>query len=174
MVVTVLATTITWQIVGAADAQVSDRPASELNVAAPQFDTTTLPPASAPTTTTSVLPSTSLVEGSTTTSEATTTTVVDTSTTTDAKSAPTTTDASSKWTLETIHTSGGTLVVRYRSDEVEYQAATPSPGFRVEVDDPGPPTVEVEFESEDSKVEIHVKWDGGRLSVETSESDEED
>ena len=48
LVVVILTTALTWQIVGAADAQVSERPASPLNVAAPAFSTQVTPSVTAP------------------------------------------------------------------------------------------------------------------------------
>jgi hypothetical protein len=37
----------------------------------------------------------------------------------------------------------------------------PNPGYTVEVDDEGPDEVRVEFESDDSKSEVRVRWNGG-------------
>jgi hypothetical protein len=59
-------------------------------------------------------------------------------------------------------------VLRYRPNEVELQAATPLPGFEVEVDDPGPERVRVEFESEDTDVRVEAKWDDGSLEVDVT------
>lgn len=65
------------------------------------------------------------------------------------------------------------MVLRYRPGEVTYQSATPAPGFQVEVDEHGPPEVEVEFESESRKVEVHAAWREGDLDVEVSHSEED-
>jgi hypothetical protein len=51
---------------------------------------------------------------------------------------------------------------------VELQAATPAPGFDVEIDDPGPPQVRVEFESEGNHVRIEVEWGDDDLHIEVS------
>jgi hypothetical protein len=75
--------------------------------------------------------------------------------------------------VKTTSTKGGTLVVKYRPEEVVLQAASPAAGFHVEVDKAGPPEVEVEFESETSKVEIRAKWEHGELTIEVSESDDD-
>jgi len=61
------------------------------------------------------------------------------------------------------------VVVRYRTGEVELQAATPAPGYDVEIDDAGPPSVRVEFESDDSDVRVDVEWKDGGLDVEVSD-----
>lgn len=61
------------------------------------------------------------------------------------------------------------VVVRYRTGEVELQAATPALGYDVEVDDAGPPSVRVEFESDDSDVRVDVEWKDGGLDVEVSD-----
>lgn len=73
-----------------------------------------------------------------------------------------------------MSTTGGSVVLKYRPGEVVLQTATPAAGFQAEVEDAGPPKVEVEFESESSKVSVHAKWADGELDVETDESTEED
>lgn len=166
LVVVVLATTLTWQIVSAADDRVSDRPAP-LNLAAPvitDLETTT----------------TSIVDGSSSSSTTnpqenpTTTTRQSTSTSgsqpTTTSSVARTTSTAASWQTELVQTAGGVVTLRYRPGEVVYQSATPAPGFQVEVDHAGPPEVEVEFESESSKIEIHAAWRDGALDVDVSES----
>lgn len=56
-------------------------------------------------------------------------------------------------------------MVRYRTGEVELQAATPAPGFSVEVDDAGPPQVRVEFDSESAEVRVEARWNDGSLDI---------
>ena len=56
-------------------------------------------------------------------------------------------------------------MVRHRPGEVELQAATPAPGFAVEVDDAGPTRVRVEFEGQDDDARVEVRWDGGTLDI---------
>jgi hypothetical protein len=89
-------------------------------------------------------------------------------------SAPSSTTTSTvvEWTVKTTATNGGTVVVKYRPDEVVLQAASPAVGFRVEVDKVGPPEVDVEFESETLKVEYRARRDHGELKIEISESED--
>ena len=158
VLVAALATTLTWQIVSAADAQVSDRPA--LQVAAPIVGSSTTSDTlagnatslSAPTTTATTAPgsSTSGAVGSTTTAS------------------PPPTEAA--WTSQTIQTGGGVVVVRYRAGEVVLGSASPAAGFAAEVKKDGPSQVDVEFESESAEYRVRAEWSGGELSVET-ESD---
>jgi hypothetical protein len=54
---------------------------------------------------------------------------------------------------------------------VELQAATPAPGFAVEIDDEGPPRVRVEFDSDDAEARIEVRWENGSLDVDIDEDD---
>jgi hypothetical protein len=61
------------------------------------------------------------------------------------------------------------VVVSYRPEEVVLDAATPAPGFSVEIDKPGPPDVDVEFDSEDLRVRVRVEWDD-KLVVEIDEN----
>lgn len=153
LVVLVLVTTLTWQIVSAADDQVSERPIAPLNVAAPVItdpSSTTLPDFTS-TTPPGTTPSTS-------------STVPTTATTAD-----TTTSSASSWHTRSVQTVGGVVILRYRPGEVAYQSATPAPGFHVEVDKQGPPQVKVEFESQSSKVEVSAEWSDGDLKVEVSE-----
>jgi cytoskeletal protein RodZ len=171
LVVVGLATTLTWQIVSAADDQVSERPIAPLNVAAPALadtsstiaTTTTSLAASATTTTTLATPTTSspkaTVATSTTTSSSTTAT------------SPPTTEAT--WQTRSVQTAGGTVILRYRPGEVTYQSATPAPGYQVEVEKPGPPEVRMEFESESRKVEVEASWQDDGLDVHVSTEDED-
>jgi hypothetical protein len=167
LVVVASATTVTWQIVSAADNQVSDRPIAPLNVAAPVLTDSTV----ATTTTTSVTSTTARPTSSTPApSDSSGSTVTTTST-----SDPLTTqsNASPSWQSRSIQTAGGTVIVRYRPGEVEYQSATPAPGFQVEVEEVGPPEVKVEFESESQKFEVEAHWEDDGLDVSTSSSSED-
>lgn len=60
-------------------------------------------------------------------------------------------------------------MVRYRPGEVQLQAATPAPGFAVEIDDAGPPRVRVEFESDDADVRVEARWADGALDVDVDD-----
>jgi hypothetical protein len=148
-----LAITVTWQIVSAADDQVSERPLAPLNVAAPVIT-------DLQTTTTSTGPTSSAIT-SAVGAGSTTTEVLATST------------ADTEWQTRSVQTTGGNVLLRYRPGEVAYQSATPAPGYQVEVEKPGPPEVKVEFESQSDKVEIEAGWEDGDLEVNVSEEDED-
>lgn len=151
LLVLVLVTALTWQIVSAADDRVSDRPIAPLNVAAPVLSDpgpsgSTAPDLSAP-------PETP---------------------TSDTPPSETTATAPDDWVSRSVETRGGTALLRYREGEVLYQSATPAPGYQVEVDEEGPPEVEIEFESEEDKVEIHAVWAEGDLEVVISGHEEDE
>lgn len=173
--VLVLATTLTWQIVSAADDRVSDRPLAPLNVAAPVItgvDTTTsTTPASISLATAATDPEPS---SSTTSSTSTTVPTTSSSTTSTTQATSTTTTTVAAWQTRSVETRGGTVVFRYRPGEVIYQTATPAPGYKVDVDKQGPPEAGVEFESEDDKIEIHAGWESGDIDIEISASSDED
>lgn len=142
-----ITTAVTWQIVSFADSQVSARPVEVVAV------TST---ASTSATSSSVANTSTTVPGTTGSSTS--------STTTSSTSASTpTTDA--EWSVRTISSAGGTVVIRHRPGEVELQAATPASGFEVEIDDAGPDRVRVEFESDDSDVRVEAEWNNGELDV---------
>lgn len=163
LLVLVVATTVTWQIVSAADNQVSDRRAP-LNVAAPAINNLTTTTTSVSTTAQEVTSTTEEPAESTTTTDATQPTSPTTSST--ATSSPT-------WQTKSVQTAGGTIVLKYRPGEVAYQAATPGAGFKVEVKKYGPPEVEVKIESESTEIEVHAAWRNGDLDVKVSESDDD-
>lgn len=155
----VVATVLTWQIVGLADSQVGEGPVA----VAPTLETTPDQPDSS---------TSSSAVSSTTASVPTTTTPGPTTSTSGGSSAPSTSSpptssstVASAWSLRSVSSPGGVVVVRYRPGEVELQAATPLPGFAVEIDDPGPPRVRVEFESADSDVRVEVRWKDGALEI---------
>ncbi len=174
LIVVVLATTLTWQIVSAADDQVSERPIAPLNVAAPAITggdtttTTTLPESTTtiPTSTTTTSP------GSSTSSSAATTSTSSATSATSQAATPTTAQPVA-WSTRSVQTAGGTVILRYRPGEVSYQSATPAPGFKVDVEKPGPPEVKVEFESESKKIEIEASWSSGELDVHVSEGSDD-
>lgn len=172
VVVVVVTTALTWQIVGAADAQVGERPVSPLNVAAPAPDPDVQPSTTAASSvdTSTTFPAGTIPETPDTTAPSSTTT---SGTPTPSVSTTTTTEAAAGWSLKNVSTEGGVVVLKYRPGEVVLQTATPSPGFRAEVEDPGPPEVEVEFETDQVKIEVHAKWDGDDIRVEISESTED-
>jgi hypothetical protein len=154
LLVVVVVTTVTWQIVSVADDQVSERPTS-LNVAAPVISSLT--------TSTTTHTTQATVTPTTVDSGKTTTTIEQNTTTTTAA-------AGAGWQTQSVQTAGGTVVVRYRPGEVTYQAATPAKGFYVEVEEFGPPEVQVKFESEGSEIEVRAVWQNNQLDVDTAES----
>ena len=143
-----ITTAITWQIVSVADSQVSARP---VEVVAITSTSTTGPPTSSLATTTTTVPASS----TSSTSPSGTTTATPASGATD----------DGQWTVRTVSSAGGNVVIRHRPGEVELQAATPALGFDVEIDDAGPQRVRVEFESEDSDVRVEAEWRNGVLEV---------
>lgn len=150
----VVTTLLTWQIVSAADSRVGEGPVA----VAPTLDSsTTSTPTTLPSTTTTSAPPTTNPSSPTTTSP---------TATTSSSGATTSTSSPAAWSVRTITSPGGTVVVRYRPGEVQLQAATPAPGFAVEVDDAGPPKVRVEFAGDDDDVRVEVEWDDGQLDVE--------
>lgn len=62
----------------------------------------------------------------------------------------------------------------YRPGEVILQTAVPLPGFETEIDNAGPPQVEVEFNSNNLRVDIKVEWDNDKLEIEVDEEPHED
>jgi cytoskeletal protein RodZ len=161
VLVLVITTALTWQIVSLASDQVGDAPVA----IAPATTTSTLGSSSSttthdPTTTSSITRSTNNGSSPTTSTPGDGgTSSSSTSATTPATSSPT------EWSLRTITTQGGTVVVRYRPGEVELQAATPAPGFEMEIDDAGPPDVRVEFENDDTDIRVEARWEDGSLDV---------
>jgi cytoskeletal protein RodZ len=161
VLVAMVATTLTWQIVSAADDQVSDRPVAALDLATLDSTTSSSTVAVTETSDTVVDPST------------TTTTQGTSSSTTTVQSTTAPTTGTVAWQVRKIDTGGGTVVVGYRPGEVVLQSAAPNPGFSAEVKKGGPPDVEVEFEGESAKYEVKAKWSDGQLSIE-SDQDAED
>lgn len=145
-----ITTALTWQIVSFADSQVSARP---VEVVAVESTSST-----GDTTATTFSGTTLTTSGSTTSTSPTTSST--------SPGAPTTDD---QWSVRTVTSTGGTVVVRHRPEEVELQAATPAPGFDVEIDDAGPDRVRVDFESDDSDVRVEVEWSNGELEVTISD-----
>ncbi len=186
---TVLVTTTAWAVVSAVENRVSDRPLTPLiatTVAANDqtATTTTLPPVTDPSA--EEAPSTTDHEPTTTTTTVprTTTTTegsvgstgnggprVTTTTTTTSTTVPTTTTSPDEWETKTVGSPGGTVTIRHRPGEVVLIATQAAPGFYVEVDDPGPPEVKVEFEdfADTVKVEVKIRYENGVLVEDITE-----
>ena len=58
------------------------------------------------------------------------------------------------------------VVVSYRPEEVVLSSASPAAGFAAEIKEPGPPDVDVEFESGSAKYRVRARWENGDLVVE--------
>lgn len=166
VVVLLITTSLAWQIVSLASNQVADEPvAIAAATTTPQDRSTTSSPTTTPGPTTA--PSTT---GTTTAGSTPTTSTPGgggSSSQSPSSTSPTSSSAAA-WSLRTITTQGGTVVVRYRPNEVELQAATPAPGFEMEIDDSGPPRVRVEFENDDSDIRVEARWEDGTLDVEVT------
>ncbi len=176
----VLTTAVAWQIVAVADERVGNRPVLPLQAAptttielseatgpTPPPEPTLPPRTDDLTTTTSIAPET------TSTTQATAATS-STSTPSTSSTSTTSTTAAPRWSTKTVGTSGGTVVMSYRPGEVILQTAVPLPGFETEIDNSGPPVVEVEFDSSSLRVDIKAEWDNGELVVDVEEDSHED
>lgn len=143
-----VATLLTWEIVSFADSRVGATPVEIDSVAS----------ALSPTSSSTLFPQTS-------TSSTSTSSTGDSSVTSSTEA-----QSEDEWSLRTINTSGGAVVIRYRPGEVELQATTPAPGFDVEIDDAGPERVRLEFESDTEDIRVEAEWKDGALDVKVSES----
>lgn len=150
VVVVAVTTVLAWQIVSLADSQVSAAPV--------EIVTPSATGASEPTTTTTDNPTST----STTTPVTPTTGSPSTTSSTSTTSAPPTTAG---WSVRTVTSVGGTVIVRHRTGEVELVAATPLPGFVMEIDDSGPDRVRVEFDNGDVDVRVEIRPSGSGLDV---------
>lgn len=159
--VLVITTALTWQIVSLASDQVAETPVAiapaattttgSSTASSPPSSTTARGPGPTSTTTAGASPTSSAPNhGSSSTS------------------APSASTSAVEWSLRTVTTQGGTVVVRYRQGEVELQAATPAPGFEMDIDDSGPPRVRVEFENDDQDFRVEARWQDGGLDVEVT------
>lgn len=178
----ILTTAVAWQIVAVADERVGDRPVSPVQAEptttielSEATGTTpppepTLPPATDDLATTT----TSTPESSSTSEDGGGNTSSSTSTPANSSTSTTSTTALAQWSTRTISTNGGTVVVSYRPGEVILETAVPRPGFETEIDKQGPPVVEVEFDSNNLRVDIKAEWENGELEIEIDEEPHED
>jgi hypothetical protein len=140
----VVTTAITWQIVSAAGQSISEGPGAPLNVGPP---------------------------GSTATSESTTSLPASSTIVTSGTTTTTTPIVTTPNDTVVIPTVGGTVTVGVGGGAVTYLSAVPAAGFALEIDDPGPPRVRVEFESDETKVEVRAEWANGALDVDVDTED---
>lgn len=165
---TVLVTVVAFRVVGAAESQIGDAPLTPVvAITEPDSAETT----SSTTTTTTRVTTTSSTATTTTTAPSPTTTAPP-ATTAPATTPPTT--APSQWATLNVPTAGGTVTVEHRTGEVRLVAATAGPGYRVGDVEAGPPEVEVDFDGDDEKVEVRIRWsdDGPSVEVRTDSDDD--
>lgn len=165
VLVLVITTALTWQIVSLASDQVADEPLAIAPATSTTLGSSTS--SSSTTTSTTVRQTTTSITGPTDGSSPTTSTPAGAGGTS-SSSATSPTSTAAEWSLRTITTEGGTVVVRYRPNEVELQAATPTPGFEMDIDETGPPRVRVEFENDDNDIRVEARWEGGGLDVDVT------
>lgn len=167
----VVATVLTWQIVGLADSQVGETPVA----VAPLLTTnssggpSSTPDSTSPSTTGDSAPTTAQSPDPTSRASTTTSPTESSSPSTSSTTSTSPTTPVETWSIRTITTTGGVVVVRYRTGETMLQAATPAPGFSVEVEDDGPDRVKVDFESESDEFRVEARWEGDTLVVDVDD-----
>jgi len=74
---------------------------------------------------------------------------------------------------KTYDTEGGTVRIRITGESVTLVAASPKPGWKLDVDENGPDRIEIHFEQndddEDSEFEFQAEFDDGELKITISE-----
>ena len=140
LIATAATTAVAYVAVNAAGAEVTDRPLTSV-VATGETPTSPVRPSASTVTTTPTSGSATSATGST--------------------SANTSSPA---WEQRAIPSTGGLVIVSYRPGEVRLESVAPTPGFRHEIDEAGPPEVRVEFEGAEARVEVRVRWDGGLVT----------
>lgn len=171
LLATIGTASLTYAAVTQADRAIGDAPAGPVAGAdiAARISTTTAPveEATAATTTTTTL---SLVTDSTATTVSPSTTIASPPTTVSA-SPTTTAAASTQWkTVPGV----GTVGVAVSGDSVTFKTAQPVAPYDVDVEDDGPETVVVEFESESADYLVRAEVRDGQLVWEVIESLEGD
>jgi hypothetical protein len=142
----VVTTAITWQIVSAAGQSINEESGAPLNVGPPGSSATSTSTASLPASSTTVTAETS-------------------------STGATTPEVTTPRETVVIPTVGGTVTIGVGGGAVTYLSAVPAAGFALEIDDPGPPRVRVEFESDETKVEVRAEWVDGALDVDVDTDD---
>lgn len=158
-----IATLLAWQVVGAADDQISDAPDTPV-IAVTIWDVSTTSGSvtsdSAPSTTatSSASTSTTLDQGSstsTTTGSSTPTTAFDSTTSTTTSGIPATTTAVSD---------GGTVTVTGVDPNVELVAVVAVPGWSYQVDSAQGDRVQITFENgAGEEIRVRCEWENGKL-----------
>jgi hypothetical protein len=65
----------------------------------------------------------------------------------------------------------GTVVVRFDGTGVALVSASPAPGYAVDIEDAGPPRVELEFEGDGDDVRFRARFEAGELVVSLERDD---
>lgn len=154
-----IATLLAWQVVGAADDQISDAPDTPvIAVTTPDVSTTSVPTdSSSSTTVTSSASTSSTVDSGSTTSTTTntSTTAPDSSTSTTTSGIPATTTAVSD---------GGTVTVTGVEPNVELVAVVAVPGWSYQVETAQGDRVQVTFENgAGEEIRVRCEWENGQL-----------
>jgi hypothetical protein len=160
---TAATTAVAYVAVGAAGARVNDRPLSVVVA-----DSSTTSTASATTTSTGTTSDSS--PSTNTTSATTSTTSTTPAPTTTASTSPTTGTTAAAWQQQTIASTGGTVVVSFRGEEVRLESVAAAAGYTSSIEDEGPGEVRVEFEGQ-LRVEIRARVRDGQLIIEIDEDD---
>ncbi|MEX2279867.1 MAG: hypothetical protein WEA76_07230 [Acidimicrobiia bacterium] len=154
-----IATTLAWQVVGAADDQVSDDPLTPI-IAVSTSDPTTAPPS---TDTTAAETGTTSPTGTDSTTPSSSPPPTSTTTTTPASTSPTTTGIPA---TTTAVSDGGTVTVTGTDPHVELVAVVAAPGWRYEIiaDDDDGDEIEVRFQNTSgAEIRIRCEWEDGKL-----------
>lgn len=157
-----VATLLAWQVVGAADDQISDAPDTPvIAVTSPEASTATTSPtddASTTSTTSETSPSTTDDRGSTTSTtvgSSTSSTVAGSTTSTTTSGVPATTTAVSN---------GGSVTVTGVEPTVELVAVVAVPGWSYRIDADQGERVQVTFESlAGEEIRVRCQWEDGQL-----------
>lgn len=164
VLVLLITTALTWQIVSLASDQVADAPVAIAPATSTTLDSSTTSTHTSSTT----IPTTTTPSATKGGASPTTSTPAGGGTSPSATQPTSSTSSAGVWSLRTVTTQGGTVVIRHRPGEVELQAATPAPGFEMEIDDAGPPEVRVEFERGETHVRVEAKWEDTGLDLKVS------
>lgn len=188
---TVVAVVVAAAAVASVRSHVTDEPtqlgspeavalAADVTTASPDPTTTsTLADAIVVTTTTAMVETattTTMVEAPTTTSAQTSDSAPQSTSTTTTTQQPTTTTQPSESYSKTFDTDGGSVRVIVDGDSVTFGGAVPNTGWSVELKNPGPDEVKVDFDENDGggEVEFKAKVEEGELRVEISDEDHDD
>jgi hypothetical protein len=93
------------------------------------------------------------------------------STTTTAPSTTSTTAAPAATGTRAFTYPEGTVVVRFDGTGVALVSASPAPGYAVDIEDAGPPRVELEFEGDGDDVRFRARFEAGELVVSLERDD---